>query len=72
MDNGNGMTQEKINMLLYQTSEQHSRAGTGIGLNYVRRIIKRTYNDQATITIQSVINKGTKVTLQIPITKGSE
>lgn len=66
-DNGRGMSKENIDKLLNEPATDQKRNGMGIGLNYVKRIMERTYGDQASIEIVSEINNGTTVILKIPM-----
>lgn len=60
-DNGCGMTQAKIDDVFREpTSYQH------IGLHNVYKRIKLHYNDAANMTIHSIIDQGTKITITLP------
>ncbi|WP_332692290.1 ATP-binding protein [Halalkalibacter lacteus] len=63
-DNGAGMTQDVLKQVFtpFFTSKED---GTGLGLPVCKRIIKGAGGD---ITIQSVLNKGTEITIQLPLT----
>ncbi|RCW77280.1 sensor histidine kinase [Saliterribacillus persicus] len=65
-DDGRGMSREKINRILYTDQLEEKKQGMGIGLNYVKRILEKTYHKKARIEIVSTINKGTSVILYIP------
>ncbi|MFC4403043.1 sensor histidine kinase [Gracilibacillus xinjiangensis] len=69
-DNGRGMTEQKIQSILSGESYQQSKNGMGIGLNYVKRILERTYANEAIIRMESGLGKGTRVILSIPYLKG--
>ncbi len=69
-DNGRGIKEEKIKEILHNKMHKESKIGMGIGLNYVKRIIDRTYDHMASIEVESEIGKGTKVILKIPYIKG--
>lgn len=69
-DNGRGMNEEKVMEILHEKMHKESKIGMGIGLNYVKRIIDRTYDHMATIEVETEIGKGTKVILKIPYIKG--
>lgn len=71
-DDGRGMTQDKMNSILHEHSYHQSENGMGIGLNYVKRVMERAYGDFSKIEIQSVIGKGTKVSLWIPFIEGEK
>lgn len=61
-DNGVGMSQAEIEKLL---EDKQENAGMGIGLNYVRKIIKRYYDQNSMFDIHSAIGKGTTITLTL-------
>lgn len=69
-DDGRGMTEEKIQSVLADNTYRQSRSGMGIGLNYVKRILERTYADKAKVAMESVLGEGTTVILIIPYIKG--
>ncbi|GAE93444.1 two-component sensor histidine kinase [Gracilibacillus boraciitolerans JCM 21714] len=69
-DDGRGMSQEKMDEILHHNSFHQTQNGMGIGLNYVKRVMERTYGEFAEIEIQSEVNKGTTVRLLIPFIKG--
>jgi two-component system, sensor histidine kinase YesM len=69
-DDGRGMTKEKIHSILSGDSYQQSKSGMGIGLNYVKRILERTYANKAMVAMESELGKGTRVILRIPYIKG--
>lgn len=60
MDTGIGFNQDTT----YQTEKQNF---SGIGIHNVQERISLFYNNQATLTIESVKNQGTIVTIKIPI-----
>lgn len=62
-DNGVGMSQQKLVSLLNGTDRK-----AGIGVTNVRNRIQRIYKRK--IEIRSEINKGTFVSIRIPLTKG--
>ncbi len=66
-DNGRGISKENIIKLLNEPAADQQKNGMGIGLNYVKRIIERTFGDTASIEIRSEIDKGTTVILKIPM-----
>lgn len=69
-DNGRGMTEEKMVEILNNQSYEQTGNGMGIGLNYVKRIIERTYEDYAKLEIESTVGAGTIVRLKIPYIRG--
>ncbi|WP_379348558.1 sensor histidine kinase [Paenibacillus sp. GCM10027629] len=66
-DNGAGMTEEEVSRLLLHRSETR-KAGLGIGLNYVLRMIHVHYGETGHFHIESQIGQGTAMTLQLPMT----
>lgn len=65
-DDGRGMSRKKINKILHTDQLEEKKQGMGIGLNYVKRILERTYNHKARIEIISILDHGTSVILYIP------
>ncbi len=59
-DNGKGMNQDKIDVIL------HSDPGS-IGISNVNKRIKLLYGDEYGVQIESEFNKGTKVTICMPL-----
>jgi two-component system sensor histidine kinase YesM len=70
-DNGAGMTEEAIERLLNNRVPEHKKVGMGIGLNYVHRMLKAQYGDQAQLVIESELGTGTSILLILPI-KGED
>lgn len=71
-DDGRGMTREKVNEILNNHSFKQPKNGMGIGLNYVKRMMERTYGNYAEIEVESVVGKGTVVRLRMPYIKGDK
>lgn len=65
-DNGTGISEEEIRKLLNQEQVEQRKAGMGIGMNYVRRMIENQYGDEARLEIKSVPGEGTSVYLTLP------
>ncbi|WNS46032.1 histidine kinase [Paenibacillus sp. MMS20-IR301] len=65
-DNGGGISPEEIQRLLNQQQVEQQRAGMGIGMSYVRRMIENQYGQRASLEIYSVPGQGTTVSLKIP------
>lgn len=61
-DNGCGMTEEQLNHL-YTPLKTTKKNGTGIGLYVCKKLIEK-YN--GTMKVQSAIEKGTTITIQLP------
>lgn len=66
-DNGAGMTEDEVSRLLSHGSDTR-KAGLGIGLNYVLRMIHVHYGDNSRFQIESQIGQGTTMTLLLPMT----
>ncbi|WP_307556058.1 MULTISPECIES: sensor histidine kinase [unclassified Paenibacillus] len=66
-DNGSGMSEETIHNLLHNPEVENKKVGMGIGLNYVKRMLESQYGDQADLSINSVIGKGTTILVSLPI-----
>ncbi|MHA7965577.1 sensor histidine kinase [Paenibacillus sp. CAU 1782] len=65
-DNGAGISDEEMDYLLNQKQVEQQRAGMGIGLNYVKRMIENQYGNQASLEITSQLGQGTSIYLKIP------
>ncbi|MEK3721270.1 sensor histidine kinase [Paenibacillus sp. FSL H8-0034] len=65
-DNGQGMDDATLSKLLAESNENLKR-GLGIGLQYVSRLIKRYYGDASRMSIDSVVDRGTVIRIDIPI-----
>jgi len=63
-DNGKGIPQEKIKELL--ENDGNRKTGLGIGLNYVRKMLDVYYDNQAKMSIESVLDEGTSIRIVIP------
>lgn len=71
-DDGEGMTQEKLDHLMNEIQRDKEGKRLGIGLNYVIRILKEKYGEEAVITIQSKSGEGTKIHISMPMTLDSK
>ncbi len=69
-DNGSGISEEEIDRLLNQKQVEQQRAGMGIGMNYVKRMIENQYGHQASLEVVSELGKGTSVYLKLPRVEG--
>lgn len=69
-DNGTGITEEEIDKLLHHKQVEQQKAGMGIGMNYVKRMLDNQYGDKAKLEIKSELGEGTMVFLTLPITGG--
>ena len=65
-DNGRGMNQKTINMILQDDTENARQMGRGIGLCYVRYMLESFYGNAARMVIESDVQKGTTVILYLP------
>ncbi|HTG69343.1 MAG TPA: ATP-binding protein [Candidatus Udaeobacter sp.] len=66
-DNGGGMTEEEVSKLLSYENEM-KKAGLGIGLSYVLRMIRVHYGENGRFQIENRIGHGTTMTMKIPLT----
>lgn len=66
IDNGLGMKQEQIDGLLLGTVDK-GKNFSGLGVKNVNKRIKLLYGDDYGVTISSVINQGTIITIALPI-----
>ncbi len=66
-DNGAGISEEDIKHLLDQTHVKQQKAGMGIGMNYVKRMVANQYEGRAKLEVTSEMKKGTTILLTLPI-----
>ncbi len=66
-DNGEGIKETDISKILNQTQEKQQKAGMGIGINYVKRMLESYYEGKAELEINSIIGEGTSILLSLPI-----
>ncbi len=66
-DNGRGMSEEQIERLMQGKPDGHGKLGMGIGLQYVVRMLKAKYEEQASFRIASQLGQHTTVTLELPL-----
>lgn len=71
-DNGAGMSKETIERLLQDETLESQKIGMGIGMRYVKRILKAQYGERAIMAVDSEEGKGTVVRLKIPFHQGSK
>ena len=72
-DNGNGMPQEVVDLVLSSeaaVAKTQNSDSTGIGMRNVRDRLALIYEDKASITIDSKLGGGTKVSIRIPMAYG--
>jgi two-component system sensor histidine kinase YesM len=67
-DNGNGMTEDKLNKLL--SSSNGDESYTNIGVRNVDRRIRLHFGDEYKLRIESTLGIGTKITIAIPKNNG--
>lgn len=63
VDNGLGILNDHINKIFNQFFRMHNHKGTGLGLFVVREALAKI---DGKISVESVVNSGTKFTLRIP------
>ncbi|MMZ64163.1 hypothetical protein D1872_264660 [compost metagenome] len=61
------MSDETIQRLLNSQTVEQNKVGMGIGINYVRRMLKAKYGERAKLEITSEMDIGTKVLLILPL-----
>ncbi|MGO4370788.1 sensor histidine kinase [Paenibacillus sp. MCAF20] len=66
-DNGAGMTKEMIDQLMDDDTEESDKVGMGIGMKYVKRILKANYGSESKLQIKSEQGKGTIVSVRLPL-----
>ncbi|KAJ3957415.1 hypothetical protein N0V92_006030 [Colletotrichum tropicale] len=69
-DSGKGMSEDYLRYHLYAPFHQEDAlsAGTGIGLSLVKEVVTRL---GGSIQVQSKVNRGTKVTVKLPLQQAS-
>ncbi|KAI8157747.1 hypothetical protein K4K49_003744 [Colletotrichum sp. SAR 10_70] len=69
-DSGKGMSEDYLRYHLYAPFHQEDTlsAGTGIGLSLVKEVVTRL---GGSIQVQSKVNRGTKVTVKLPLQQAS-
>ena len=66
IDNGCGMSPERLEEIKHKLIENDTSSGKSIGLTNVNSRIKMAYGDSCGLTISSVEGKGTKVSITLP------
>lgn len=66
-DNGAGMSTERQHQLLNEEDQNERKSGLGIGLRYIVKLLDVYYKNQATFHIESEVNKGTTITMVLPL-----
>lgn len=65
-DNGLGMREEQVANLFSESIHSTSKKGSGIGVKNVNERIKLYFGEQYGLTIRSVPDEGTEITIQLP------
>ncbi|MFD0711497.1 sensor histidine kinase [Paenibacillus sp. GCM10027626] len=71
-DQGKGMKPEVLERLWEDGRAGRGESGMGIGLNYVKQVLKSRYGDHLQMAIRSEVDSGTCVTIRIPISQPGE
>lgn len=66
IDNGNGMSEDKLNEIIESLNDFSKLSRDHIGLNNVNQRIKLLYGDEYGISIKSKESEGTTVVIEIP------
>lgn len=66
-DNGKGMTEEEHSRIVHHINSEEGDEMKSIGLRNIHQRIKLKYGNQFGISLNSIQNKGTIVTLSIPV-----
>ena len=69
-DNGNGIPEARLSLLLRSRSPYAPASGTGIGLNNVNQRLMRMFGESFGLKIESKEGVGTKVTVRLPLVVG--
>lgn len=65
-DNGEGMTEERLNELMSEDRADNRKSGMGIGLQFVHRLIRSYYGENGGLVIHSRLGAGTEIVIRIP------
>lgn len=65
-DNGLGMNEEQVASLFTESMHSTSKKGSGIGVKNVNERIKLYFGEQYGLTIRSVPDEGTEITIRLP------
>lgn len=66
-DNGDGIKETDIHRILNQNQIKQQKAGMGIGINYVKRMLESYYEGEAELEINSIVGEGTSIVLTLPV-----
>lgn len=62
-DNGDGIPEDKIELVVHEGYTSGKETGSGLGLSYGRKVLKEL---KGSLNIRSVVGKGTSVELSLP------
>ena len=73
-DNGKGLTVEQLERINrpFEYTSDGTEENDGVGLRYVRSMLDSFYDGRALLTINSELNKGTKVTILLPLEENND
>lgn len=66
-DNGSGISEQKLKEILTEERVRSRGHSTGIGVKNVINRLKIMYSNEDVFTIESEVNKGTKVYIKVPV-----
>lgn len=71
-DNGVGLAEDEIERLLSESEGERKKSGMGIGVQYVLRMLRFQYGEEAEFRIESGKGEGTAMIIILPVTAGDE
>jgi two-component system, sensor histidine kinase YesM len=73
-DDGPGIPEERLRWLLSDSpgASPPDKAGMGIGLRYVKRVLESFYRGRASLEIESGPGKGTRARMRLPLRRAAE
>lgn len=66
-DNGKGMSEDKLNNIIQHINHEKGDEMISIGLRNIHQRLKLAYGDQFGISLISIKDQGTTITLTIPV-----
>lgn len=72
IDNGEGISEEKLESILHTLNDEDDHEGDRIGLRNIHARIRMTYGDKYGLSIESKRGQGTNVTFSIPLQGGTD
>lgn len=66
-DNGDGISEEKIQKIMSEDDLEYSNNSTGLGINNIKKRLQLYFDRNDLLTIESIEGMGTKVRISIPI-----